>query len=181
MLLFAPALLLGVLTGAAHAAWIAVAAAGALAGSIAVARRAWPGGMARARRFAAGAWRTLRQVLTPARLATGLALGVLAWMAEAGSMQVLSSALGLHLALGQTVVGLLVLNLGIAVPLSAANVGTYEAATVVGLAPFGVPAASALALGALHHAVQLLAIALFALFFWVRDRARRAAPAHPLL
>jgi uncharacterized membrane protein YbhN (UPF0104 family) len=87
---------------------------------------------------------------------------------------VLSSPLGVHLSLAQAIVGLLVLNLGIAIPVSVANVGAYEAATVVGLAPFGVPAGQALALGAMHHAVQLATIAAFALAFWLRDRLARA-------
>lgn len=172
VLVFAPALLLGVLAAATHAAWIAVAAAGLLVAAVLVTRHCLPAVFDRAVRFASSTCRTLRGALTPGRLACALALGVAAWLAEAGSMLVLSSSFGLHLSLAQTIVGLLVLNLGIAIPVSMGNVGTYEAATMVGLAPFGVAPAQALALGAFHHAVQLVAIALFALAFWLRDRLR---------
>lgn len=170
VLVFAPTLLLGVLAAAMHAAWIAVAGVGMVVGAVFFARSHWPAAFARAAHFASSTWRTVRGVLTPARLACALALGVGAWLAESTSMLVLSSSFGLHLSLAQTMVGLLVLNLGIAIPVSVGNVGTYEAATVVGLAPFGVAPVQALALGALHHAVQILAIALFALAFWLRDR-----------
>ena len=82
----------------------------------------------------------------------------------------------MHLPVVQVLGGLVVLNLGISVPVSLANVGTYEAATVAGLVPFGVPAASALAIGALHHAVQLLAAVVPAVVFWTRDRIQAGAP-----
>jgi hypothetical protein len=88
-------------------------------------------------------------------------------------MRVLSAPFGVELSIPQAMVGLLVLNVGIALPVSVANVGAYEAATVVGLLPFGATAPQALAIGAIHHGVQVTAIGMFALAFWLRDRVAR--------
>jgi len=167
---FAPALLVGLLAGAAHAAPIAGATVLVAAVVGFALHRWWPSAFAKLRRGAKATSAALRGLLTPSRLATGMTLGCTAWLAEAGSMMILGSPMGVHLSLAQAIMGLLVLNLGIAVPVSPGNVGAYEAATVVGLAPFGVPAAQALALGALHHVVQLATCGGFAACFWVRDR-----------
>jgi hypothetical protein len=116
-------------------------------------------------------------------MSAGVLLGAAGWVAELVVMVALGAGLGLHLSALQVLRGLVVLNLGIIVPVSVANVGVYEAATVAGLAPAGVSTASAVALGALHHAVQLLAAVVAALVFWARDRllerAQRAAEAAP--
>lgn len=173
VLVFAPALLVGLLAGAAHVAPIAGATA-LVAVVIGFAlHRWWPTAFAKLWRGANATWAALRSLLTPSRLATGLTLGCTAWLAEAGSMMILGSPMGVHLSLAQAIMGLLVLNVGIAVPVAPGNVGAYEAATVVGLAPFGVPPAQALALGALHHVVQLATIGGVALCFWVRDRSAK--------
>jgi uncharacterized membrane protein YbhN (UPF0104 family) len=93
----------------------------------------------------------------------------------------LAHPLGVHLSLPQAIGGILVLNLGTALPVSVANVGAYEAAMAVGLRAFGASVAQGIAIGVLHHAVSLATIATFALLFWVHDRltARRARVAGP--
>jgi hypothetical protein len=48
---------------------------------------------------------------------------------------------------------------------------------VFGLAPFGVSMNDALAVGMLHHAVQILAAVLPAFVFWAMDRWRRRGEA----
>lgn len=181
----APALLLGGLAAAFHLGWIAGVAALAVLVGIRVLRRLRPAVLAKARHGAAATWRSLRGLATPRRLVTGLALGCLAWLAEAGSMMSLAHPLGVHLSIAQAIGGLLVLNLGIAVPVSVANVGAYEAATVVGLRAFGATVSQGLTIGLLHHVLQLATVAVFALFFWVRDRLasrrlRREMTAEPL-
>jgi uncharacterized membrane protein YbhN (UPF0104 family) len=180
-------LLVGALSGAWHAAWaIALAAVVAVLGAL-LFRRLRPGAFARAGSSLRRAATTARRALSPGRATMGVVLGVGGWLAELAVMVALGAGLGLHLSVLQILRGLVVLNLGITVPVSVANVGTYEAATVAGLAPAGVPAADAVALGALHHAVQLGAAFLAAAIFWARDRlalrtARAAeAPAALLL
>ena len=57
--------------------------------------------------------------------------------------------------LSRAVFLLCLLNLAIAVPVSLANVGAFEASIVFGLSTFGVPTATALAIATVHHALQL--------------------------
>jgi len=166
----------GALAGAAHFAWILVPVL-ALAGiGVLVLRRVRPSTFARLSASARRTQAAARRVLAPRRLAAGVALGAAGWLAELLAMVALGAGLGLHISVLHVLAGLVVLNIGISVPISLANVGTYEAATVAGLAPFGVPVAPALALGALHHAVQLLAAIVPALAFWLRDRLRERTP-----
>jgi uncharacterized membrane protein YbhN (UPF0104 family) len=167
---FAPALLLGLAAKACHATWIGALAVLLAVGATLALRRFRPAVFGKVRHAAVVTWRTVRAMMTPRRLVVAVTLGVLAWAAEATSMRVLSAPFGVNLSVPQAMVGLLILNLGIAVPVSVANVGAYEAATVVGLVPFGATAAQALAIGAIHHAVQVTAIAFFAFTFWLRDR-----------
>lgn len=171
--IFAPALLLGVAFGATRRAWIAAAAAGVLVVGGVVARRCWPAAFAKVASYALAAWRALQGVGSPRRLAGALALGTIGWIAEASSMLLTSAGVGAHLSLAQAIAGLLVLNLGIALPVSVANVGVYEGATVLALTPFGLTTTQALAVGALHHIVQITAVLLFALFFWLRGRTEK--------
>ncbi len=173
---FAPTLLAGMTASVLHMTWIAAVAALLAAGGTLALRRWRPGVFGKVRHAALVTCGTVRALLTPRRLLLALTLGVCAWVAEATSMQVLSAQFGVRLSIPQAMVGLLVLNVGIAVPVSVANVGAYEAATVVGLVPFGASAPQALAIGAIHHAVQVGTIALFALAFWVRDRLVREQP-----
>lgn len=174
---FAPALLAGIAAGALKMKWGALLAV-VLAGVTTLALWRWrPRLFGKVRHAAVVAWGTVRALMTPGRLMLALSLGVCAWVAEAASMQVLSAPFGVSLTIPQAMAGLLVLNVGIAVPVSLANVGAYEAATVVGLVPFGASAPQALAIGAIHHAVQVGTIAVFALAFWVRDRIGRRRPA----
>lgn len=170
---FAPALLAGIAARALHVTWIGLLAVPLAAGATLALRRWRPGLFRKVRHAAVVTFGTVRALMTPSRLLLALSLGVCAWVAEAVSMQVLSAPFGVSLTIPQAMVGLLVLNVGIAVPVSVANVGAYEAATVVGLVPFGASAPQALAIGAIHHAVQVGTIALFALVFWVRDRVWR--------
>jgi uncharacterized membrane protein YbhN (UPF0104 family) len=170
VLLFAPALVLELGVGALHAAWIGGAVLLLTVFAVTIAKQLWPVAFAKLRCAAGATWRAARHVLTPGPLLAGLALGCLSWLAEAWSFALVSGPLGVHLTMGRAFVALLALNMGIAVPVSVANVGAYEAATAAGLATFGVPVPQALAIGAMHHAVQEATAGAFALVFWLRDR-----------
>jgi uncharacterized membrane protein YbhN (UPF0104 family) len=152
-----------VIAGAVVVAWVAWL----------VLRRFFPRVHERLRSAPAATWAAARSLFTAKRLALGLCLGVAAWLAEVGMLALLCGGIGVHVTFAQSTVALVVLNLGIAVPVSAGNVGAYEAATVFGLAPFGVSMNDALAVGMLHHAVQIVAAVLPALFFWAVDRCTR--------
>jgi SAM-dependent methyltransferase len=105
-------------------------------------------------------------------LVPALACGVLAWLSEATILRVLATRLGFDVSIARAIGVLVVLNLGIAVPLTFANLGTFEAAIVFALGLYGVPASNALAVATVHHAVQaacaigLPALLAFAARFW---------------
>ncbi|PYO98388.1 MAG: hypothetical protein DMD60_04350 [Gemmatimonadetes bacterium] len=86
--------------------------------------------------------------------AVGFSLG--AWLAELVALGVLCGSIGPALAPPQLVLALALLNIGITVPVSIANLGVYEAALAFGLTRSGVPLSAAVAIATLHHAVQLV-------------------------
>ena len=108
----------------------------------------------------------------PVQLLASTSFSMSAWLAELLALRVLCTALGFPLSVPQLVLALTVLNLGISVPVSIANLGLYEAALAFGLNRAGVPLPSAIAIGALHHALQLVATNLGAagLSLWVAAR-----------
>ena len=74
--------------------------------------------------------------------------------------------------LSQAFFVLLIVNLGIAVPLSFANLGTYEAAIVFALTQLDVTMSKSLAVGISHHLAQALAVVVLALIFFSVNRLR---------
>lgn len=105
----------------------------------------------------------------PVRLLFGLSVSVGAYLAETLALGVLCAALGFPLSLPQIVLALGALNLGIAIPISVANLGVYEAVLALALSESGVPLPSAVAIATLHHALQLLStnFATAVLALWV--------------
>jgi uncharacterized membrane protein YbhN (UPF0104 family) len=176
---FGHGVLLSALAASGHTALLAGGALAVLALAWVLVRRFFPKLHERLRTAATATWTSARGLLTPKRFALGFGLGVAAWMVEVAMLGLICAGLGVHVTFAQATAALVVLNLGIAVPVSAGNVGAYEAATVVGLSPFGVSINDALAVGMLHHAVQIMAVVLPAAIFWIADRvrSRRAARA----
>jgi uncharacterized membrane protein YbhN (UPF0104 family) len=115
----------------------------------------------------------MRGALSAHRLSVIVATALVGWIAELVALIVLASGLGFHLAFPQAVVAVIVLNLGIALPVSIANVGAFEAALAVGLSRFGVPTPDAIAIATVLHAAQIGAVIIAALAFWLRDRWTR--------
>lgn len=169
-LLFGKALLAGAVVGALSAWPFVLGAVVAVGLAALLVRRLRPAWFAKVRTAAAQARGAARSLLGPRRLAGGVGFGIASWLVELVTMLIIGAGLGLHVTAVQMMISLIVLNLGIALPITVANIGAYEAATVVGLTPFGVPATSAIAVGALHHAIQLLSVLGPALFLWIRDR-----------
>lgn len=175
-LLFGKSLLFGAVVAALSWGWAVLGGVAVLALVVLLVRRFAPRFFSKVRGAFRDARRAARDLVSLPRFGGGIALGLLSWVAELGTMLLLSGGLGLQITALQMVISLIVLNLGIAIPVSFANIGAYEAATVIGLTPFGVSVTDAIALGTLHHGIQLLAVFGPALFFWVRDRlAARAA------
>lgn len=174
-LLFGKSLLAGALLAALSWGWVLLAGLGVLAVVALLVRRFAPDFFRKAKGAVREARTAARNLVTVPRFAGGIGLGLLSWVAELGTMLLLGWGLGLHVGALQMIVGLIVLNLGIAIPVTFANIGAYEAATVIGLAPFGVSVTDAIALGAIHHGIQLVAVFGPALFLWVRDRLARRA------
>jgi uncharacterized membrane protein YbhN (UPF0104 family) len=173
-LVLGPELVARMARGALHSGWAIPLVIAGLVGAIFALRAVWPAGFEKLKAGASATWRATRSLFTPTRLTAALALGFGAWFAEVVILMVLCSALGSHLSFSQSVIALFVLNLGIAVPISVANVGAYEAATVMGLGQFGVGVPEALAIGTLHHAIQIASVVLVAGAFWLHDRVKRA-------
>lgn len=109
--------------------------------------------------------RSFFQILTLPRffLVVGLSVGI--WSCEVMSMKFVAAPLGFDLHLGQGMFVLLLLNLGIAVPITLGNVGTYEATLVVGLGLWGVGTNEAIAIALSHHTLQILSLVILAGLF----------------
>lgn len=121
----------------------------------------------------------LKAVLDPKRLILGVLWGVAVWLGEVLSMHILVSSQGYSFTYDQLVWVLLILNLGVAIPISIANVGTFEAAMSFGLSQLGMPLAPALAVATVHHALQIGGVLLWAGVLWliaaIRGQTRLAA------
>lgn len=92
------------------------------------------------------------------RAVFSLLVALLAWMSEAVTLQVLCQGQGFSLTLTQSVFLLSVLNLAIAIPISLANLGPFEAAIIFGLGKLGVNATSSVDIAAAHHTLQMIGL-----------------------
>ncbi len=101
-------------------------------------------------------------ILNLPRLSVGIGLSFLVWTFEVLSLKFLAAPLQVDLGFGQGMLILLILNIGIAVPLTLANVGIYEAAVVFGLSLWGVETNNAIAIALCHHILQIVALG-----FWI--------------
>jgi len=148
-------------------------AAGAVATVLLVglgwARPGWLEQLARVRRELVKGLAALRD---PVKLLASIGCSLGAWGAELLAVRLLSTALGYPLSLPQLELALAVLNIGIIVPVSVANLGVYEAALAFGLSRSGIPLPIAVAVATLHHALQLVGTNLgaAALSLWVAGR-----------
>lgn len=105
----------------------------------------------------------LSGIVRPAAFAGAWIAAVLAWVVEMIAIGILARSQGFSLDHTQLFFVLVVLNLAIAVPVSMANVGTFEASVAFALGFFGVPLTVGVAIGTAHHLLQLVGIAGWAL------------------
>ncbi len=94
-----------------------------------------------------------------------MGMSVVMWSLEVLSIKFLAAPLNVELQLGQGLFILLLLNVGIAVPVTLGNVGTYEAALVLGLGLWGVGANDGIAVAISHHFLQILSLLILAAMF----------------
>lgn len=102
----------------------------------------------------------LRGIFDFKAFSLSLSAGLLAWSCEALALMVLCGDQSFPISFSQSVYLLALLNLAIAIPLSVANVGPFEAALVFGLGQFGLGTSSALATAAAHHSIQMAGLLL---------------------
>ena len=91
------------------------------------------------------------------RVLASLVFALASWAAEGVALWLLCAGLGVAPTPSGILLALVVLNVGIGVPISFANLGVYEAALASGLSYAGVPLPTAFAVAASHHGVELLA------------------------
>ncbi|ABW25765.1 lysylphosphatidylglycerol synthase transmembrane domain-containing protein [Acaryochloris marina] len=80
------------------------------------------------------------------------------WFTECLLLQLLCMAQGHVLSLPQLLICLFILNLGLTVPTTMANLGTYEAALAFSLNGMGVPLAQSVVIATMFHAYQLFGL-----------------------
>ncbi len=160
VILCAAAGLLGMLWARARVILLiaAVVAAAALGAWLWLSRPARAAGRAHA--WLADTAHGLDALRDPGRAGLAVLLAIGAWVAEAAALVVICAALGSALTPAEAMLAMVALNVGIAVPVSFANLGTYEAAMAAGLVQAGVPLPVALAAAASHHGIELLAASL---------------------
>lgn len=95
--------------------------------------------------------------------AAALGLALLIWAADAGGLWLVLRALAVPASVGATLLGLLALNLAIALPSTPGQLGAFEAGAVLGLKMAGVPSEQALAAALVYHVVQALPVTLLGL------------------
>ncbi len=115
----------------------------------------------------------------PRYVAMGVLVAFLSWSGELMAFQVLAQSQGVTLTFGNAIFVLLALNLAISVPLSFANIGPFEASIALALTTFAMPPSSALAVGTVHHGIQILVVALWALIALILRPRRTSDPLHP--
>jgi len=118
-----------------------------------------------------------KNLLSPKQLFFSLGFAVLVWIVEAKALQQLSLYQNYALSLTQCFFVLTVLNLAIAVPISVANIGPFEASIAFALKKLGMPLESALAIATVHHGLQVLSYVITGGVGWLFNRIKSFAGA----
>lgn len=100
-------------------------------------------------------------------LVLGLIFAGLAWCVEIVNVRALSAAVGQEISFFESLTVIILLNIGIAVPVSIANVGIFEAAMAFGLTRMGVPIEAAVVIATMHHVIQVAAVTFSVVSFWI--------------
>lgn len=104
----------------------------------------------------------LKPLFSPRAGISSFLLATAVWISEALAIQMVFYSANLPLNFGQSIYVMCIVNLGIMIPISVANVGAFEAAFALGLSKFGIGLTEALALALAHHSLQALSMAIWA-------------------
>jgi|GEM_PF-3577094 len=124
----------------------------------------------------------LTVVRHPMQIRNAVVMDLGDWFTEALLLQILCIAQGQPLALPQLLLCLFLLNVGLSVPTTMANLGTYEAALAFSLNAMGMPLAQGVVVATLFHGYQLLSLPMWMFFQKLSDRrpfARKLISAVP--
>jgi uncharacterized membrane protein YbhN (UPF0104 family) len=102
---------------------------------------------------------SLQPLREPARGARALGLALLKKAVEVAAILCVQRAFGVSLPIAAAVVVLAVLNLATLLPVVPGNVGVFEAAVVLALTRFGLPAEQALGIAVVQHLCYFVALA----------------------
>jgi SAM-dependent methyltransferase/uncharacterized membrane protein YbhN (UPF0104 family) len=131
--------------------------------------------LSHARKVASAFLQGLSELTKVRSLLLAVTTGAAAWLTETAILMWLSSSVGARLKVSEAITVLVILNFGIALPISFANIGTFEAAVAFGLTRVGLPTAQAVGVAAAHHVIQLGSTVMLAAAFWTYSRARDGA------
>lgn len=106
--------------------------------------------------FARHGWQTLRSP----RFILSVVVAVAAWMLDAGTLYWTARSAGSAIAFGTAVPCVFLLNVGIAIPLTVANLGIFEASLAFALCQYGIAADRALAIATVEHVAKLVGLVL---------------------
>ncbi len=107
-------------------------------------------------RFARDAWQTLASP----RFALCVLVAAVTWVLDAATLCWTARSAGSPIALGAAIPCVLLLNVGIALPLTVANLGIFEASLAFALSLQGIGAERALVIATLEHFVKLAGLVL---------------------
>ena len=108
-----------------------------------------------------------------------LGLSLLSWTVQITMVLVSAQALAIHLTIVSAAVVLLVINLGLCIPVSPGNIGTFQVFSIVALSLYSVPKAEALGFAIVFQAIQGVPVVIGGSmsFFAFLVRARIKVPA----
>lgn len=135
-----------------------------------------PSVFAKVKQFAREAVRGFSFIKSPTRLTLSTLFGFGAWVSEMLALLTLCHAAGASLSFAQALCVIFILNVGIAVPVSVANVGTFEASMAFGLHQFQVDPALGLAIATVHHLFQVGGLAVAAVALLMTGRVPKVEP-----
>ncbi len=108
-------------------------------------------------------------------------LSFASWFSQVMTVTFLIVAFNLHLPVWGAIVVVVINTLMLMFPLTPANIGTFQIATIGGLAFFGISKTEALSLGLLLHAIDLIPLLSLGIFFMAFEKKllRRATESLP--
>lgn len=112
----------------------------------------------------------------PRRATVALLLSIATWAVDAYQVTLIMSAVGIPPSFWGAAFMLLVLNIGIALPSTPAQLGIFEAACVGGFALLGVPQEKALAFAILYHVMQIIPVTIYGGIMLARYGIPRETP-----